>query len=627
MKRISIIFLLFCISLSSYAEKKKDYHVSVSVKNQPIRVLFSQIESQLDLKFSYNTKLINADSAISYKDAKPVKRVINDLFGKKVKVKIVGNYIVLTQGNKDLKASEKANPDVITFTGKVVNSTTKQPLENVSVYDIATRQTVLTNSFGEFKMTLENGDAKNFNVAKLNFSDTIVAINIRETNAIKLELNPQISAISVKTKPAKKALINDSAFVEKMVPKDGQLATENLMTIDDVVLWQVSAVPTIGTNMKASGIVTNRFSFNVLGGYNGGVEGIEIGGLFNILTKNMVGFQVAGLTNQTMGTTKGLQVAGIFNRNEQNVTGIQVGGIANYLHHDVLGLQVGGISNIVNGKVEGIQISGIHNHTVGSIKGLQASGIINWSKNTIIGMQVAGIANNTSGNVLGLQLAGIQNVSYGNVNGAQIAAIHNRAQSKLNGAQISLVNYAKVNNGLQLGLVNISDTTNGVAIGLFNYVKNGYHPMEVFANEVLYANVAFKSGVDAFYTTWMAGFRPSEPEYFGFGFGIGTRINTWKWLSVSIDLSATLINETELTSEYSYELNLLNRADVTLDFNIWKFTLFAGPAINFHISQLGYESTGAFTTNIAQDPFFTEVDGNTQYQSWLGGKAGLRYNF
>jgi hypothetical protein len=111
------------------------------------------------------------------------------------------------------------------------------------------------------------------------------------------------------------------------------------------------------------------------------------------------------------------------------------------------------------------------------------------------------------------------------------------------------------------------------------------------------------------------------------GFGIGSRINTWKWLSISIDLSGTLINETEITSEYTYELNLLNRADVTVDFNIWKFTLFGGPAINFHVSQLGYESTGTFTTKIARDPFFTEVDGNTQFQSWVGGKAGLRYNF
>jgi hypothetical protein len=114
---------------------------------------------------------------------------------------------------------------------------------------------------------------------------------------------------------------------------------------------------------------------------------------------------------------------------------------------------------------------------------------------------------------------------------------------------------------------------------------------------------------------------------FGFGFGIGSRINTWKWLSISIDLTGTLINETQITSEYKYELNLLNRADLTLDFNIGKFTLLAGPALNFHISQMGYESTGTFTTNIAEEPFYTEVYGSTQYQAWWGGKAGLRFNF
>ena len=182
MKRISIIILLFTISLSSFAEKKKDYHVSVSVKSQPIRTLFLQIEKQLDLKFSYNTKLINADSIISYKDSKPVKKVMNDLFGKKVKAKILGGYIVLTQGNKDLKASEKANPDIISFSGRVVNSVTNEPLEHVSIYDISSRQTVLTNEKGDFEMTLEKGNSKNFNVAKLNFSDTLLSINVRETN-------------------------------------------------------------------------------------------------------------------------------------------------------------------------------------------------------------------------------------------------------------------------------------------------------------------------------------------------------------------------------------------------------------------------------------------------------------
>lgn len=611
MKKYSFLAILLFIGLSSFAEKRKDYPVNVSVKDQPIRVLFNQIETQLDRKFSYNTKLLNADSIITYQGHKPVKKVITEVFNKSIQAKIVGGFIVLTPGKKEIKADEKKNNQLITFRGTILHAETRTPLSQASIYEISSRVTTLTNEQGEFELHIEKGTIKNFNIAKTNFSDTVVAVNLTENNEITVYLQPIISPIVVEPMSTEKAILPDSSLVVTMVPEEKQITSDNLMTIDDIVLWQVSLVPSIGTNRKASGIVTNHFSFNALGGYNGGVEGIEVGGLFNILTRDMNGFQVAGITNQTKGVTNGIQVAGIFNYNKQKVSGIQVGGIANYLHQKMVGLQVAGISNLNNS----------------SVTGLQAAGIFNLCNDTLIGLQVAGISNSSQGPTSGLQLAGIHNLSTRNLNGAQISVIHNQTYGKMNGLQLGLVNHAHYNNGLQLGLVNIADSANGAAIGLFNYIREGYHPLEAFSNEVLYANLAFKTGVNAFYTTWTAGLRPTEPEIFGFGFGIGSRINTWKWLSFSIDLTATAINEKPITNNYNWELNVLSRLDVTLDINIWKLTFFGGPGLNLHTSQMGYAEFGQFTTNIAQDPFHTEVVDGTQFQLWYGGKAGLRYNF
>jgi hypothetical protein len=43
----------------------------------------------------------------------------------------------------------------------------------------------------------------------------------------------------------------------------------------------------VGTHGKLSGQVTNNFSFNILGGYGAGVNGAEVGGLFNIDKKDV----------------------------------------------------------------------------------------------------------------------------------------------------------------------------------------------------------------------------------------------------------------------------------------------------------------------------------------------------
>ncbi len=45
--------------------------------------------------------------------------------------------------------------------------------------------------------------------------------------------------------------------------------------------FQISFVTPMGTNGLESGKVTNRISVNLLAGYAGGLEGIEVGGFFN----------------------------------------------------------------------------------------------------------------------------------------------------------------------------------------------------------------------------------------------------------------------------------------------------------------------------------------------------------
>jgi hypothetical protein len=193
----------------------------------------------------------------------------------------------------------------------------------------------------------------------------------------------------------------------------------------------------------------------------------------------------------------------------------------------------------------------------------------------------------------------------------------------VHGVQVSLINYAKELNGFQLGLINISDSSNGVSIGLFNFVKTGYHAIEVYGNEVFYTGINIKLGTKNLYNIYSAGFQPSNPEIYGVGIGFGSNFNLAKKLTLSSDLTVNYINE---STDASSDLNLLNRLDLTLDFHFNdNFSVLVGPSYNVHVSNWKADATGSFLTNIAVNPFYTEVEGDTQIQMWLGGKIGLRY--
>lgn len=309
----------------------------------------------------------------------------------------------------------------------------------------------------------------------------------------------------------------------------------------------------------------------------------------------------------------------------KSVDGLELGGIGNFLNSDMTGIQIAGITNITEGVVTGVQLAGIHNHTNENVIGAQVGGITNISMKGFYGLQIAGINNISYHNSTGLQISGIHNWSHGNTSGAQISGIYNQTDQNFHGLQLALVNSAKKITGAQIGLINVADSSNGVSIGLINIIKNGYHCLEVSGNEVLPLSMTLKSGTTTFYNIYTAGIQINTPHIFGFGLGFGSSIPLGSQLSVSMDLTANYINELK---KFDWKLNILNRLDLTMNYDFSDhFTILAGPAFNVHVSELGYESTGGFTTDIAKNPFYTEKVNQTQVQMWVGAKFGARFNF
>ena len=246
--------------------------------------------------------------------------------------------------------------------------------------------------------------------------------------------------------------------------KAPQIDPEDLEEEEGWRLAQISILPYVGTNSSKSDEIKNNFSFNVLWGTNGGVEGIEVGGFVNTVIRDVYGVQVAGLGNSVGGNVIGTQASGLFNIAGGRVQGVQASGLFN-----------------ISGDADAIQFSGLFNVAGGDFSGIQTSGLFNTSKGTS-GIQVAGLFN-ASGAKTKTQVSGLVNVA-GDVGVGQVAG---------------LMNIGKKVNGFQIGLINIADTIAGTPIGLLNIVKKGYNRVEFSAGEALLANFALKLGAKSFY--------------------------------------------------------------------------------------------------------------------------------
>ncbi|MFT3824740.1 MAG: hypothetical protein QM731_12500 [Chitinophagaceae bacterium] len=325
---------------------------------------------------------------------------------------------------------------------------------------------------------------------------------------------------------------------------------------DTITPLQISFVPGLGIYNKQHQQVTNQFSFNILGGTNGGVNSVEVGGLFNIDKKNVQRVQVAGIFNVVGGTVYGVQTAGIF--------------------------------NIVNKKLTGVQVAGIYNHTLDSITGVQAAGICNVAGKQLHGIQTAGIANITNGLTDGVQVAGI-------------------------------LNYTKRLKGVQVGLINIADSSDGYSIGLINVVRQGYHKVAVYSNELQHVNIAVKTGSSKFYSILLAGANAdNKRKSYSFGFGIGREIL----------LSNHFSFNPELSSQYIYQgswdfCNILNRANILFNYKITRhLAIFGGPAFNVFYSNQHYP-IGDYKLAPATGNYHSFKIGDKDVHGWFGWSAGV----
>ena len=148
---------------------------------------------------------------------------------------------------------------------------------------------------------------------------------------------------------------------------------------------QVSFIYPIGTSGVNSTKHTHNFSLNIIGGINGGLNGMEIGSVFNINT----------------GDVSGTQISGVFNLNNKNCDGVIISGVANIIGANSKGMLISGAFNLTENHT-GSMLAPVMNLTKNA-KATQVS-VLNIASKTLKGMQlgVCNIAKGGSGAQLGI---------------------------------------------------------------------------------------------------------------------------------------------------------------------------------------------------------------------------------
>ncbi|MBN9297658.1 MAG: carboxypeptidase-like regulatory domain-containing protein [Filimonas sp.] len=600
------IGFIFLFAIKAGAQSILNRTVSFDVRQEKLENVLGVISNKANFYFSYSSNIIKKDSLVSLKVYnKTVKEVLDLLLKNRYSYKENTNYLIIKKETSRMTII--ANQAILAdksyiISGFIIDEESGEKIKDASIYEKQQLVSTLTDDNGYFKIKLKSKyRSAEISVSKVMYEDTTVNVKPQYNQELTIAISPiEIEGIQTIISPEDYTLpdsviikvktdttVSEYTFVKKdsvkvektllgrfFLSSSQQVQSLNLKKFFTERPVQVSLTPGLSSHGSMSGSVVNHFSLNVIGGYTAGTKGAEIGGVFNIDAKDVTGVQVAGIFNIVGGGVDGVQVAGVHNMALDNVIGVQVAGISNVNKHDMNGVQVGGIYNHVGDEMNGIQVGGISNYAKGKVNGMQVAGIANIANTTFRGVQVGGI-----------------------------------------------FNYAKQLKGVQIGLINIADTSDGYSVGLINIIKKGYHKLAITTNEVMDANVAFKTGNSKLYSILIAGFNTNDKEkVYSFGYGFGREIKVAKWLTINPEISTQYLYLGSWDYNNSWNKFGLN---INLKINKW-LAIYGGPTFNALFTDQPAAIDG-YKFAIPGNNYHKFDLGNDKLKSWIGWNAGISF--
>lgn len=637
----SIISFLFFVSLllAGWPGQAQDNllkrKVTLETNEQPLEGVLLDMSDLASFTFSYDASILSSNKKLSLAlENESVKSTLDRILPENIDYKVSGNHLILLKKTSIPNTGKK---EKYTISGHVYDTKNKRALEHIVIYEVSNLVSAVTDAQGAFTMVVP-AEFEHFGLSFNHraFVDTIIFVAPKDqVLSVSLVPKPEAQLEKLESLPINAtASVESLSFVQQLVPAQLFVRTQNMSLIRQKAA-QISFLPSMGTNLKMGGLIENNISINVLAGYAYGVNMFEMGGLFNIIRKDVRGFQIVGLGNIVGGNVHGGQAAGLFNHNRGSLKGTQVSGINNTLIDSLNGVQFAGISNIAKGGMKGLQLSGISNFSTENVQGVQISGLVNIAVKDVQALQIAGLYNQAK-QVRGSQVSGLINFAKDTVKSVQVAGLFNKAKAvemvqvagianfsegTVSGTQISgLLNYAPFVGGSQVALINIADSASGIPIGFFSFVKKGHHRLEFSTTEILPANITFKTGVRRFYNIFTGGIGTwCGNNNLSFGYGLGTENDLNEKLALNFELTSNIISE---NGSFQNDFNSLLRLDVNLVTKKTRALGFsAGPSFNLLFVDGKDAETGEFQTQLAPYTIVDTQIGDALLQMWIGGKA------
>jgi len=370
------LWLSGIFSFPAYAQTLVDKKISGHYAKTRLIDVLNDIEKKGDLYFSYNGKYFSKDSLvnITFRD-QPISSVLAVLFKGRFEFEVNQHHVILTRYLPEMRFE---NLDIVPdnkyflVSGVVVDGFNGSRLINASIYNKKQLTSTLSDSQGYFKIKVLPSDS------------AIVNLTISKTNFKDAELR-FLQSVDISTKTNSKASMKatrhngvDTLSLSKMLTSARQrIQSMNIADFFATRPVQLSLTPGLSTHGMFSTQVVNKGSLNLVGGYTAGVNGVEIGGIFNINRLDAKYFQAAGIFNLVGGNFEGMQVAGVYNLALDTVKGIQLGGFLNKAEGIVNGVQLSILHNEAK-KIQGLQIGLVNSSD--TLKGVSI-GLVNIIRN------------------------------------------------------------------------------------------------------------------------------------------------------------------------------------------------------------------------------------------------------
>jgi|GEM_PF-2554450 len=341
----SIIFLCF-FSLSVLGQEKNSFRereITIQQSNIQLGEALILIAEQSGFNLSFNPTIL-PDSLVSLN--------YTGLTAKEIFMEVLPQYIFYNElgASVVLQKKKEVEQKSIHITGQILH---RLPIDQALVFEVNGLASTFTDEDGQFSLKVKKPNSTHIGISihKEGFKDSIILLPSK-TQEVFIKLDKK----SVKSIPKKEFRL--TKIPRLFVPKKVQIRNENI-TAHLYRKYQLSLVPSIGTNLKMGGLVENTYSLNVIGGYSLGNSKVEIGGAFNINRIYAEGVQIAGAFNLVGESFKGVQIAGWGNLNFGESEGVQLAGAYNQ-SRTLKGTQISGGLNLVTDSAVGLQIAPVN---------------------------------------------------------------------------------------------------------------------------------------------------------------------------------------------------------------------------------------------------------------------------